>query len=102
LNKKNEYYLFNKKVKKERWEEIQLKLYRRLNGWHPEFNNLKYLYLKSGLEWKKTPIPKAEEVQKEEAWKDMPKVAVEYLASLPEFDKKIFEGITGIEVNNEN
>ena len=66
------------------------------DGWKPTFNNLKSLYLKSGREWKKTPIPNAEEISKEEAWKDMPKEMVEYIKSLPEFDAEMFFEITGI------
>ena len=67
-----------------------------LNGWTPTFNNLKSLYLKSGSDWKSTPIPNAEEIQKEEAWESMPKPAIAYLKTLKEFSMEIFEEITGI------
>jgi hypothetical protein len=69
-----------------------------LNGWTPTFNNLRALYLKSGGEWKKTPIKNAKEISKQEAWADMPKKAIEFLKSLPEFDAKVFEEVTGIKL----
>ena len=65
-------------------------------GWFPEFNNIHILYLKYGSEWEKTPINRAQDIQKEEAWKDMPKKAIEYLKLLPEFDAVIFKEVTGI------
>ena len=40
----------------------------------------------------------AKAIQKEEAWADMPKEAIEYIKSLPEFNAKIFFEVTGIEV----
>ena len=95
-NKYNKYYLFNKKVKRERWREVNEKLRGLLGDWYPEFNNLKQLYVKSGGEWEKTPIPFAKEIQKEDAWRGMPKKAIEYIRSLPEFNAKTFEEITGI------
>ena len=73
-------------------------LQKKLNGWTPTFNNLKSLYLKSGSDWKLTPIPNAKEISKKEAWGSMPKEAIEYIKSLEEFDKDMFEEITGIEV----
>ena len=33
---------------------------------------------------------------KEEAWRDMPREAIEYIKSLPEFDGDMFYEITGI------
>lgn len=98
LNRSFEYYLFNKKVKKGYWEEINENLYCLLNGWSPTFNNLKGLYSKSGERWSYTPIPQAEELSIKEAWQRMPKKAINYLKSLPEFDANIFKEITGIEV----
>ena len=69
-------------------------LYDRLDGWSPSYNNLESLYIKAGSEWKKTPIPKAEELQKIEAWEGMPNKAIKYLKTLPEWDAKIFEEIS--------
>lgn len=90
--------LFNKEVTEDRINEVRDKYNSLVGYWHPQFNNLKSLYLKHGSEWKQTPIPKAEELSKKKAWSDMPKVAIDYLRSLPEFDAKIFEEVTGIKI----
>lgn len=45
---------------------------------------------------KNTPISQAKEIQKKEAWADMPQKAIDYLKSLPEFDPMVFESVTGI------
>ena len=73
-------------------------MYSKLNGWKPTFNNIKALYLANGSDWKLTPISNAKEISKQEAWADMPKEAIEYVKSLPEFDAEMFKEITGIEV----
>ena len=90
--------VFGKKVTKSRFEEVNLALHEKLNGWKPTFNNLHSLYIKYWSEWKLTPILKAEEISKEDAWASMPKDAVEYVKSLPEFNAKIFEKVTGIKL----
>ena len=95
-NKPQTYSIFNKKVTEKRFHEVYNKLQELLGNWKPTFNNLKSLYLQYGNEWKRTPIPKAEEISKEEAWKDMPKEAIEYIKSISEFNKKMFKEITGI------
>ncbi len=64
-------------------------------NWSPTFNNLKSLYLKNGSDWTKTPIPRAAEISKKEAWADMPEEMRHYIKSLPEFDEKIWNEITG-------
>ena len=89
-------FLFNNPTTEQRADEIRKQLNALLNGWFPEFNNIHILYLKYGSEWEKTPINRAQDIQKEEAWKDMPKEAIEYLKSLPEFDAVIFKEVTGI------
>ena len=89
-------FLFNKSVSEERANEVYNKLKDKLHGWYPHYNNLHTLYLKHGSDWEKTPIPQAGEVQKNEAWKDMPIEAIDYLKSLPEFDADIFFDVTGI------
>lgn len=88
--------LFNKPSTPERIFEVRSELNKRLNGWSPTFNNLKALYLKAGSKWEETPIPEAKELQKEEAWADVPLAAIDYLRSLPEFDAGVFEAVTGI------
>jgi hypothetical protein len=95
-NQSGKLKLFNKKIKEERFDDVYYVLLNRLNGWYPEFNNLKSLYLQSGSKWECTPIPNAKSVQKEEAWKDMPQPAIDYVKSLPEFNAKIFFEITGL------
>lgn len=99
--KHNQYYIFNKEVKKKYWEEVNSKLIEYLNGFTPTFNNLKGLYFKSGSRWEYTPIPNAEELSIKEAWEGMPQKAIDYLKSLPEFNKEMFTKITGIEVNDD-
>ena len=99
-NKKADYLLFGKKISQKRWEKINNEFRQLLNGWTPTYNNLKSLYIKSRNEWKSTPIPNAKEIQKKEAWKDMPKEAIKYLKKLKEFDKKIFKDITGLNTQN--
>ena len=95
-NKPQEYTIFGKTVDKNYWDRVQNNLVRLLNGWIPTFNNLKSLYLQYGSDWKLTPIPRAAEISKEEAWRDMPREAIEYIKSLPEFDGDMFYEITGI------
>ena len=99
VNKKENYSIFGKEVSEERFEEVCEKLYELLEHWRPTFNNLKSLYLKYGGEWKLTPIQSAEEIQKKEAWASMPIEAIKYLMSLEEFDKKMFEEITAIDID---
>ncbi|MDD5018068.1 MAG: hypothetical protein PHO15_08235, partial [Eubacteriales bacterium] len=96
-NKLRTYSIFGIDVDEGRFNAVQGNLFNYLDGWKPTFNNLKELYVKSGGEWEKTPIQKAAEISKIEAWKDMPKVAIEYIKSLPEYDAKMFTEITGIE-----
>ena len=97
-NKEESYIVFGKSVSDNRFQELRDKLFKKLNGWEPTFNNLKSLYLKAGEDWKKTPIPQAAEIQKEEAWKDMPQEAIDYIKSWEEFDADMFFEITGIRV----
>ena len=97
-NKKRVYLIFGKEVSEGRFLEVENNLYRKLGSWKPTFNNIKALYLKNGSDWKLTPIKNAEEISKQEAWKDMPREAVEYIASLPEFDADMFFKITCIDL----
>jgi hypothetical protein len=95
-NKPRAHSVFGKDVTQARFDKIKNVLCEKLNGWTPTFNNIEALYLASGSDWKLTPIQNAEELQKEESWRDMPKEAIAYLRSLPEFDAGIFEAVTGI------
>lgn len=95
-NKKRSYSIFGEKVSQKRFNEVKSALFKKLNGWQPTFNNLTSLYLKSGSEWRLTPITKAEEISKAEAWADMPIEAIDYVKSLPEYNADMFTEITGI------
>lgn len=95
-NKAKTYSIFGKEVTEGRFNDVMNALNNTLNGWKPTFNNLRSLYLKYGSKWEKTPIPKAEEISRKEAWKDMPQKAVDYVKSLPEYNAEMFEEITGI------
>ena len=97
-NKKRVYLIFGKEVSEGRYLEVQNNLYEKLGIWEPNFNNIKALYLKNGSDWKLTPIKNAEEIARQEAWRDMPREAVEYIASLPEFDADMFFEITCIDL----
>ena len=97
-NKKRTYRCFGKDVTEARYNEIWETLHEKLNGWYPKFHNMFELYLKSGSEWKLTPVGDTVDNTKEKAWSDMPFEAIEYVKSLPEFDSDMFFEITGIDV----
>jgi hypothetical protein len=96
-NKKRAYSIFGKGVSCDRFEEVIKKLFNKLDGWRPTFNNIMSLYESNDKDWTKTPIEEARELSIEQAWRDMPIEAIEYIASLPEFDADMFYEITGIE-----
>ena len=85
---------FNKRITEERFDEI----YETLNsfGWSPKFNNVEQL--KGKLEWYETNIPAIESVDNKTAWSSMPEEMLKYIKSLPEYDEKIFNKITGGEL----
>lgn len=95
LNFTGKLAIFNKQVTEMRYVEVKEKIDN--FNWQPTFNNLEALYLKSGNRWEYTPIPRAEETSKQEAWADMPQNMLDYIKSLPEFDAQIFIEITGKE-----
>ena len=95
-NKPRQCTIFGVKVSEDRFNEVYRTLMLKLNGWRPTFNNIKALYLENGSDWELTPIQNAQALSKEEAWADMPKEAIAYVRSLPEFDAVMFEEITGI------
>ena len=101
-NKPHTYSIFGREVSRERFSEVKEILYDKLNGWRPTFNNIKALYLANGSDWKLTSMKDAEEISKKEAWASMPKEAVEYVKSLPEYDAEMFREITGIEGDETN
>ena len=85
---------FNKRITEERFYEI----YETLNSfeWYPKFNNAEQL--KGKLEWHETNIPAIVGVDNETAWSSMPEAMLNYIKSLPEYDEKIFNKITGDEL----
>jgi len=100
-NKPTTYYIFGVSVTRERWNNVWTLLHEKLAGWKPSFNNAFELYLKVGGDWRKIDASKigGYDLSAEapyEAWKTMPKEAIDYVRSLPEFDAKMFFEITGI------
>ena len=85
---------FNKRITEERFDEI----FDELNsfGWYPKFNNAEQL--KGDLEWYETNIPAIVSVDNKTAWSSMPEEMLKYIKSLPEYDEKIFNKITGGEL----
>ena len=97
-NKKRVYTIFGKEVDEEYFNKVDNNFKKNLNNWTPVFNNLKSLYIKYGSEWKLTPVNRANEIKKEDAWKGMPIAAINYIRSIPEFDAEMFFEITGIKI----
>ena len=85
---------FNKRITEERFDEI----YETLNSfeWYPKFNNAEQL--KGKLEWYETNIPAIVSVDNKTAWGSMPEGMLNYIKSLPEYNEKIFNKITGDEL----
>jgi hypothetical protein len=103
-DKQREFTLFGKVVSGERFNDVWGELHSKLNGWYPKFNNAVDLYLQNGNDWKKVDASKITSTLDDrekpyEAWKDMPKDALEYVKSLPEFDAEVFRRVTGIDVS---
>ncbi len=97
-DKERAYSIFGKEVSEKRFNEVQRNLYVRLGSWRPTVTNIKETYLANRIECEPTTIKGAHEVSRKEVWADMPKAAIEYVKSLPEFDAEMFERITGMEV----
>ena len=96
------YSIFGVNVSKDRFDEVWTVLFDKLNGWYPKFNNAFDLYMKNGNSWSKIDASEITSTLKKwnepfEAWKDMPKEAIEYVKSLPEFNPEMFKRITGID-----
>ena len=85
------YVAFNKKITKNRFEEI----YQRIRGFgfYPHFDN--FYDLKGDKEWYTIAFPELMEVDNKTAWSKMPKEMRDYIESLPEYDEKIFNAIIG-------
>ena len=100
-DKPREYTKFGSKDSKDRFSAVHYTLISKLNGWRPVFNNIEARQLgNSSSCGTLTPTQKAENLSKQEAWAGMPKEAIDYVASLPEFDADMFFKITGITIKN--
>ena len=86
-----QYYAFNKKIKKERFNEIYSKL--RSFNWWPNFNN--FYDIKGNKEWWAVCFPQLKDVDNDIAWGKMPPEMLEYIKSLPECDEAVFLKVTG-------
>ena len=91
------FLLFNKQVTEERIDEVKSKFRVITDYWYPKQTNAFELYLKNGSDWSKIPVQDLVRKSWADSWKDMPQAGIDYLASLPEFDEKIFKEVTGIE-----
>ena len=101
VDKKRSFSIFGKEVSENRFNEVWTTLQQKFNGWYPKFNNAVYLYLKNGNDWKKVNASEICQTLNKwnepyEAWKDMPKEAIDYVKFLPEFDPIMFKRITGL------
>ena len=83
--------IFNKKVSEDRFNEVYN--YIISFNWFPKFNNAEEL--NGNLEWYETNIPAIVSVDNKTAWSFMPENMKEYIQSLPEFNEKLFNKITG-------
>ena len=84
------YVLFNKKIKKERFEEVYHQI-RKFN-FRPQFDN--FYELKGNKEWWSIAFPELMTVDNKTAWSKMPVEMIEYVKSLPEYNDKVFRAIT--------
>lgn len=89
--KSGKLMIFNKKVSEYRFNEVYNDIIR--FNWFPKFNNAEEL--KGNLEWYETNIPAIVSVDNKTAWSFMPENMKEYIQSLPEFNEKLFNKITG-------
>ena len=94
--------VFNKQTTQERASLIIQEYREKLNSWTPKYNNAFKLYDANGKEWKNVDASQIQEVDNKTAWEGMPKDAIDYLKSLPEWDANIFKEITGIDTNEVN
>ena len=87
--------LFNKRVDESRINEVTEKL--EAFSWYPKQTNAFKLYLKNGSDWSKIPTSQLGYNGWYNSWLDMPKEAITYLQSLPEFDATLFKEISGLD-----
>ena len=85
------FYLFNRKSTEARTKEVLEKL--RSFSWVPHYAN--WYDIKGNKEWWAFCFPQLENVDNDIAWSKMPAEMLEYIKSLPEFDEKVWQKITG-------
>lgn len=95
------FLLFRTQVEESRFHAVWSEFYSKLNGWFPKMTNAFELASKNGEEspyyWIEIkPAELAPKESFEAGWVNMPKEAIEYLKSLPEFVAEDFESITGL------
>lgn len=95
INESGKLKLFNKDITEAKFNEVYNAINSLVAGWFPKFNDAFELYDKVGQVWEKVPAPNIKAVAAKEAYKDMPNDLIEYFKSLPEYDKDIFNEITG-------
>ena len=88
--KAREYALFNKPCSKARYAEVFTKL--REFGWTPKWANW---YVKGDKKSQVSCLPQLKIVNNKIAWSMMPPEMRKYIFSLPEFDRKVWDAITG-------
>ena len=84
--------LFNKIVSEKRINEVMEEI-RRFN-WSPSFNNA-FEMKKEKAYWFEVNIPKIFEIDNKTAWSTMPLEMKKYIQNLKEYNKEIFNKITG-------
>ena len=92
------FVVFNKQVTEDRFIEVKSKYQELLGDWRPYQTNGFELYKQCGNDWTKVDMSKFYAVGWYNSWKSMPKEAISYLQSLPEFDANIFKEITGLDI----
>ena len=83
------YYIFNKKVLKDRFSEVYDKILS--FGFYPQYIN--WNEVKGNKEWWAFNFKKL--AKDDNPWRNMPTEMLEYIKSLPEYNKEIFNKITG-------
>lgn len=96
------FMIFKTQSTEERVNEVSREFWRACGDWKPRHTDIHKLYNESGEEW--TEVDASKQTVKggyQDAWSDIPKKALDYITSIPEFDAEIFKKITGIDVNSD-
>ena len=89
--------IFRTQVAEERFNEVRNKYQSLLGEWSPRQTNGWQLYKESGESWLKIDMRKFKVIDWYDSWKEMPKEAIAYICSLPEFVAEDFKEITGLD-----